>query len=66
MLDEAELNGVTCISLEVRPSNSGARRFYEEAGFVEVGLRPGYYRDTKEDGIMMAYSRSSKKMAVSS
>ena len=39
--------------LEVRPSNHAARRLYERHGFREVRRRKGYYRDTKEDAIVM-------------
>ncbi len=35
--------------LEVRESNSHARRLYERHGFVLVGTRRGYYKDPKED-----------------
>jgi ribosomal-protein-alanine N-acetyltransferase len=41
------------IWLEVRPSNESARRLYENLGFKEVGRRPGYYRDTYEEAIVM-------------
>jgi ribosomal-protein-alanine N-acetyltransferase len=44
----------TCsIWLEVRPSNEIARRLYDKLGFREVGRRPGYYRDTHEEAIVM-------------
>lgn len=44
------------IFLEVRPSNTQARRLYERAGFVEVGRRPRYYpgRLHREDAIIMS------------
>jgi ribosomal-protein-alanine N-acetyltransferase len=41
------------ILLEVRPSNSAARTFYEQAGFVELYRRPGYYRQPREDALVM-------------
>ena len=40
--------------LEVRVSNRAAIGLYKKAGFVEVGLRPRYYRDTNEDAITMS------------
>jgi ribosomal-protein-alanine acetyltransferase len=39
--------------LEVRPSNVAARKLYEKLGFQEAGLRPNYYPDPPEDGIVM-------------
>lgn len=42
--------------LEVRASNAVARRLYRHAGFVEVGIRPGYYpsaADAREDAVIM-------------
>jgi [ribosomal protein S18]-alanine N-acetyltransferase len=41
------------IFLEVRPSNTAARTFYEHAGFVELYRRPGYYRQPREDALVM-------------
>ena len=37
------------LALEVRDSNAPAIAMYEKLGFVQVGLRPNYYRDPKED-----------------
>jgi len=39
--------------LEVRESNTPARRLYESLGFKPVGSRPGYYDDPPETGIVM-------------
>ena len=39
--------------LEVRESNTVARRLYREIGFVEVGQRPQYYDNPPETGIVM-------------
>ena len=39
------------VHLEVRPSNTGARALYGFLGFVETGVRPGYYGD--EDALLM-------------
>lgn len=46
-------NGVEAVFLEVRESNLGARRFYEKAGFEVVGRRSGYYRQPREDALVM-------------
>jgi ribosomal-protein-alanine N-acetyltransferase len=40
--------------LEVRPSNLPAISLYRKTGFREVGRRPGYYDDTREDAIIMS------------
>jgi ribosomal-protein-alanine N-acetyltransferase len=40
-------------TLEVRPSNTPARRLYEKYGFKVVGLRPRYYSDNNEDALIM-------------
>ena len=42
------------ITLEVRSSNTAAQALYRKHGFNQVGLRPGYYRDDKEDAILMS------------
>lgn len=41
------------ITLEVRKSNNPAIKLYKNNGFIEIGIRPGYYADTKEDAIIM-------------
>jgi len=40
--------------LEVRPGNVAARALYRRIGFAEVGLRPAYYTDSREDAILMS------------
>jgi ribosomal-protein-alanine N-acetyltransferase len=39
------------VYLEVRPSNAAARALYRSLGFVQTGLRPGYYGD--EDALLL-------------
>jgi ribosomal-protein-alanine acetyltransferase len=39
--------------LEVRESNTPARSLYERLGFEIVGVRPGYYENPNEPGIVM-------------
>jgi [ribosomal protein S18]-alanine N-acetyltransferase len=41
------------ITLEVRPSNTGAIALYEQFGFRAAGTRPRYYHDTGEDALIM-------------
>ncbi len=42
--------------LEVRQSNRNAIKLYEKCGFIQTGLRPGYYPTAtgREDAILMA------------
>lgn len=46
-------NDVSCLTLEVRASNIPAIGLYEKIGFSEVGRRPGYYRNPKEDALIL-------------
>lgn len=39
--------------LELRASNSAARRLYEKFSFLAVGLRKNYYRAPQEDALLM-------------
>ena len=56
--DLALLRGVDTIFLEVRPGNMPARRLYEHLGFVQCGIRKGYYTDPPEDAIAMVRRRN--------
>jgi ribosomal-protein-alanine N-acetyltransferase len=40
-------------TLEVRISNAGAIRLYEQLGFEARGIRRGYYTDNREDALIM-------------
>lgn len=42
-----------CLTLEVRASNAGAIALYEKLGFTEVGRRKNYYRNPKEDALIL-------------
>jgi [ribosomal protein S18]-alanine N-acetyltransferase len=50
LTDDGTRRGYT---LEVRVSNDGAIRLYEEAGFRARGIRRGYYTDNREDALIM-------------
>ncbi len=43
----------TSLALEVRASNGPAIALYEKLGFVQVGLRKNYYRNPKEDALIL-------------
>ena len=45
--------GVYSLALEVRASNVPAISLYEGLGFSQVGLRPNYYRNPKEDAYIL-------------
>ena len=45
--------GNTCLTLEVRVSNAPAIALYEKLGFVQVGRRPNYYHNPKEDALIL-------------
>ena len=42
-----------CLTLEVRDSNASARALYEKLGYSEVGRRKNYYRNPKEDALIL-------------
>ena len=54
LIKYAKNNRLESISLEVRESNTPARSLYLSRGFKEIGRRRNYYRDPKEDAIIMA------------
>ena len=49
------LRNIDCesLTLEVRASNAPAIALYEKLGFRQVGRRPNYYRDPKEDALIL-------------
>jgi ribosomal-protein-alanine N-acetyltransferase len=42
-----------CLTLEVRESNDSARALYAKLGFFQAGLRKNYYRNPKEDALIL-------------
>ena len=45
--------GSVSLTLEVRASNEPAKALYEKLGFEQVGRRPNYYRNPKEDALIL-------------
>ena len=43
---------VPALTLEVRASNLAARALYEQLGFEDAGVRPGYYRDGEDAHVL--------------
>lgn len=52
LIDDAEDDGITDITLEVRISNRPAIALYEGFGFESAGVRRGYYQNG-EDALIM-------------
>ena len=53
LIVELKNRGSHCLTLEVRASNVPAIALYDKLGFTEVGIRPNYYRDPKEDALIL-------------
>jgi ribosomal-protein-alanine N-acetyltransferase len=55
MLSRVREAGASVVFLEVRPSNTAAIRLYQTLGFVQIGVRRGYYQDVdgREDAIVL-------------
>ena len=45
--------GNTCLTLEVRASNAPAIALYEKNGYSQIGLRKNYYRNPREDALIL-------------
>ena len=52
-LDLAREKSQPLMTLEVRVSNDAAIQLYDKYGFEQVGLRPRYYSDNKEDAYIL-------------
>lgn len=53
---ECKAAGARTLFLEVRESNERARTLYARAGFKESGRRPAYYRDPREDALVLKHT----------
>jgi ribosomal-protein-alanine N-acetyltransferase len=53
VFEEARQLGAKRATLEVRASNTGARRLYERLGFRVTGTRRSYYSNPVEDALIL-------------
>ena len=53
LVDALKEKGNHGLMLEVRVSNEPARKLYEKLGFSQVGLRKNYYRNPREDALIL-------------
>lgn len=53
LMNESRRRGVRKIFLEVREHNHPAKELYRIHGFLQVGERPNYYSDPKEDAHLL-------------
>ena len=56
LLERSRQAGMDAVFLEVRPSNPYAIALYQSVGFVQVGLRKGYYQapdNGREDALVL-------------
>jgi len=60
MIEWAWANELSHLTLEVRVGNQRAINLYKKTGFVNAGIRPGYYDDGKEDAMIMWLHRDEK------
>jgi ribosomal-protein-alanine N-acetyltransferase len=52
-LEFARRRQVRLATLEVRAGNAAARALYEKFGFSATATRPAYYREPREDAVIM-------------
>lgn len=53
LVAELKAIGSHCLTLEVRASNVPAIALYEKMGFSEIGRRKNYYRNPREDALIL-------------
>ena len=53
LVEELKQQGSHCLTLEVRAANAPALALYAREGFAQVGRRPNYYRDPREDALIL-------------
>jgi len=53
LVEHLKTMGSRCLTLEVRASNAAAIALYEKLGFAEIGRRKNYYRNPREDALIL-------------
>ena len=53
LIKKASEIGAVAMTLEVRVSNKAAIYLYKKLGFIEKGIRRGYYTNNREDALIM-------------
>ncbi len=53
LIQRLKENKVYALTLEVRASNDNAICLYDKLGFSQVGRRPNYYSNPKEDALIL-------------
>ena len=53
LVEELKAMGSHSLTLEVRASNAPAIGLYEKLGFLQTGLRKNYYRNPREDALIL-------------
>lgn len=53
LIEICKIELIKSMTLEVRKSNIRAQNLYKKYGFSEKGIRKEYYRDNKEDALIM-------------
>lgn len=53
LIDALSKQGSHSLMLEVRQTNEPAKRLYESLGFETVGIRKNYYRNPREDALIL-------------
>ena len=53
LVQHLKVRGSHCLTLEVRASNTPAIALYEKLGFTDIGRRKNYYRNPREDALIL-------------
>ena len=53
LIGALKLRNSHCLTLEVRASNEPAKKLYKMLDFEEIGIRKNYYRNPKEDALIL-------------